>query len=263
MKKHILFITLVLALSSCVNKSTNAGTVGIERKQMFLVSAESMNAGAAAYYTQTLREASANKALNTNPIQTKKARDISKKLIRQVGVFREDALKWNWEVNVIDEKTVNAWCMPGGKIAVYSGIIQSLNATDGELAAIIGHEMAHALREHSRERASSEQVKNIGILAIGIVGGGELANLANLAAQYSIMLPFSRQHETEADTIGAELMARAGYNPDAAVSVWKKMSKLSKSSPFQFASTHPSHEERIKNLQEVAKKVKPLYLAAK
>ncbi|WP_141088692.1 M48 family metallopeptidase, partial [Campylobacter concisus] len=141
----------------------------------------------------------------------KRVQEIEKRLIVQTGDFREDAIKWKWQVNVINEDTLNAWCMPGGRIVVYSGIIKKLNLTDAQLAAVMGHEIAHALREHSREQASTDQLKNIGIFAVATATGlGDLgASALNLASQYTISLPFSRSHPPEADRNGTQLSAGA------------------------------------------------------
>jgi len=262
MKKYFVALAAALLLTACAS-STKGGLVGANRAQMFLVSEAQMNQSAALAYTQTLKQASSKRTLNTDPIKTKRVKSIADRLIAQVGTFRDDALKWDWQVNVIKDDTVNAWCMPGGKIAVYTGIIDKLSLTDDELAAVMGHEIAHALREHSREQASTDQLKNVGIFAVGLAtGSSEIANLASLATQYTITLPFSRSHETEADTIGTELMARAGYNPNSAVNVWRKMQQKSGSSVPEILSTHPSHESRIKNLQKVAQQVMPLYQSA-
>lgn len=253
-----IFTTLFL-ITGCAT-TTNPGVVGVARSQMLLVSAKEMDQGAALAYTSTLKKAKASRTLNTDPIQTKRVTSISKRLIKEVGVFRNDAINWDWQVNVIKENTVNAWCMPGGRIAVYTGIIEKLKLSDAELAAVIGHEMSHALREHSREKASRDYAKNIGIFAVGAVtGSNEIANLANMAATYAVSLPFSREQETEADNMGTELMARAGYNPNAAINVWKKMKSLSQKQPLEFLSTHPSHDNRIANLTKIAQKVMPLY----
>ncbi|CZE45992.1 M48 family metallopeptidase [Campylobacter geochelonis] len=261
MKKFIIFaLTFAAILFSGCASTTQGGVVGADRSQFFMVSEAQMDQGAALAYTQTIDKAKKSNTLNTNHAQTKRVRAISSRLIDQVGVFRQDAAKWNWQVNVINENTINAWCMPGGRIVVYSGIINQLKLNDAELAAIIGHEMAHALREHGREQASSEQLKSIGIMAVGIAtGSNDLANLANMAAHYTISLPFSRGHETEADLIGLELMARAGYNPNAAITLWEKMDKASESKPLEFLSTHPSNESRISELKAKIDKVMPLY----
>lgn len=267
MKKNIIFCALIaLMISGCgIASSTKSGAVGADRSQVMLVSAEQMQAGAKQSYDKVLADAKKKGVLNKNKAQTKRVKAIANRIIPQVGVFRSDALKWNWEVNVIAQDTLNAWCMPGGKIAFYSGIIEKLKLTDDEIAAIMGHEISHALKEHGRERASQEKIKNIGIAAAGALAGVSNENLvwANLAAKYVIELPFSRSHETEADNMGIELAARAGYNPDAAVNVWKKMQKISKNQPMELLSTHPSHESRIENLTSMSKKVYPLYKKAK
>ena len=244
---------------------TKPGVVGADRKQFMLVSSEAMEQSSAQAYVKTLTAARSKGELNVDPILTKRVQDIARKLIAQTGVFREDALKWKWQVNVINEDTLNAWCMPGGRIVVYSGIIKKLNLTDAQLAAVMGHEIAHALREHSREQASTDQLKNIGIFAVATATGlGDLgASALNLASQYTISLPFSRSHETEADRIGTELMARAGYDPKEAVEVWVKMSKMNVGKIPEILSTHPSNESRIKDLKEVAAKLEPVYQVAK
>ncbi|MBQ7271133.1 MAG: M48 family metallopeptidase [Campylobacter sp.] len=266
MKKLVLLVSIFIGVvfSGCAS-TTQGGVVGANRTQLLVVSEEAMNQSATLAYADTLKKANASKTLNTDKKQTDRVKNISTKLINQVGVFRPDALKWNWEVNVINDKTVNAWCMPGGKIAVYTGIINSLKLTDAELAAVIGHEIAHALREHSREQASQDQLKNVGIFAVSQAAGlGDLGTAAvNMAAHYTISLPFSRSHESEADLMGLELMARAGYDPNAAVNVWKKMSLLSEGSTPQFLSTHPSNETRIQELNKAIPKVMPLYEATK
>ena len=265
MRKILLtFATLAVLLTGCFTSSTQAGLVGADRRQLLLVSSETMDQSAAQAYTQTLRSARSKGELNIDPILTKRVQNIAKRLIAQTGVFRKDALKWNWQVNVINEDTINAWCMPGGRIVVYSGIIKRLDLTDAQLAAVMGHEMAHALREHSREQASTDQIKNIGIFAVAAAAGlGDAgAQALNLASEYTISLPFSRSHETEADHIGTELMARAGYDPNEAVKVWEKMTKISGGRVPEILSTHPSNESRIKDLKEIAKKLEPLYQAA-
>ncbi|QCD51787.1 M48 family metallopeptidase [Campylobacter sp. RM16192] len=266
MKKIILpFLFIIIFLAGCFVSSTDSGVVGANRKQLFLVSSETMNQSANLAYTKVLQSARQSNVLNIDPILTKRVQEIGRRLILEVGAFRKDALKWDWQVNVINSNTLNAWCMPGGKIAVYSGLINNLSLTDAQIAAVMGHEIAHALREHSREQASTDQLKNIGIFAVSTAAGlGDTATgLINLATQYTISLPFSRSHETEADHIGTELMARAGYDPQEAVVVWEKMSKKSGGAVPEILSTHPSNESRIKDLKEIAKKVEPLYLAAK
>jgi len=243
--------------------TTKSGVVGVDRSQMMLIDSKTMDQKASLAYTQTLRQATSMKLLNTDPIQTKRVKNISNRLIAQTGAFRNDVAKWKWEVNVLKVDEINAWCMPGGKIAVYTGLINKIQPTDDELAAVIGHEISHALREHSRENSSRQQVAGLGVVAVGLITGSEAAmKVANAAAQVGLLLPFSRTQEKEADLMGAELMARAGYNPQAAITLWQKMNKVAGDNKLAFLSTHPSGSSRIKNLQEIQPKVQPLYAAA-
>ena len=243
------------------SSTTSAGAVGADREQFMLVSAEDMDKQAQEQYAQVLKEAGDAGTLNTDKAVYNRVQSVAQKLIAQTGVFREDALKWDWQVNVIKEDTVNAWCMPGGKIVVYTGIIDSLKLTDGELAAVMGHEIAHALKEHSREQASKQALQQAGISVVSQAAGlGEMGQtVLLLGGQYGLTLPFSRECETEADNMGTELMARAGYDPHEAIKVWEKMNKLGGSSVPQILSTHPSNDNRIKNLTSVAETVYPLY----
>jgi predicted Zn-dependent protease len=168
-------------------------------------------------------------------------------------------------VNLISSKTVNAFCMPGGKIAFFTGILDALQLTDDEVASIMGHEIGHALLEHGRARMSEQVAKNIGIsiaavvLNLGQLSTEVLAQAANLA----VSLPYARSQETDADLVGLELAARSGHDPRAAVTVWQKMSQLSqktgKGQPPQFLSTHPANETRIKQIEATLPKVMPLY----
>jgi predicted Zn-dependent protease len=257
-----------IALVGCESvKTTSAGTVGIDRVQRMspLVSEKQLEAGAAQSYTQVLQTEQGKGALNADPTMTNRVRAIAARITPTTSIFRADAPAWHWEVNVIQSDQLNAWCMPGGKIAFYSGIITKLQLTDDEIAAIMGHEIAHALREHGRERAS-EQITagllvNVGVAAAG--GGKAAMDMAGLAYNVTVGLPNSRTHETEADRMGIELAARAGYDPKAAVSVWQKMSKVSGASGPGFLSTHPSNESRIKDLEGYAVRVQPLYEQAR
>ena len=207
-------------------QTTQGGAVGVNRTQYMsgLVSEQQLEAEAASQYSQLIQQARAQKALNRSAAQTQRVRAISQRLIRQVGVFRPDAANWKWEVNVLDSDEVNAWCMPGGKIAVYSGLIQQMKATDDELAAVIGHEIAHALREHARERVSQQMATGVGLSILAAVTGNQsTADLGGKLSEVMFTLPNSRTHETEADRMGVELAARAGYDPRAAVTLWRKM----------------------------------------
>ena len=256
----LMLFVFALFFAGCVS-TTNSGAVGANRTQLLLVSAKQMQASANEQYAATLTSAKIKKKLNTNKNLTIRVQSIAKRLIAQTPVFREDAKNWAWEVNVVNEDTLNAWCMPGGKIVFYSGLITKLNLNDAQIAAIMGHEMAHALREHARERTSQATLTNAGlsIAASAAKLNSTQAALAGLAAKYTIAMPFSRTHESESDKIGIELMARAGYDPYEAPKVWEKMTKAGGGQPIEILSTHPSHETRIKEAEKYAKIVYPLY----
>lgn len=272
MKKYYasLLIATTLLIGSCAT-TTRDSVSGVKRQQLLLLPESQITSMASASYLQTLKEADKKKTLNANQAQLERVRGISNKLIAQVGVFRPDAAKWQWEVNVDKNEQVNAYCMPGGKIMVYTGLIEKLNATDDELGAVIGHEIAHALREHGRERMSSALVQQVGLAGIAVyLGTSKNKTAANVGMQAAALgttlffaLPNSREQEREADKIGLELAARAGYNPDAAITLWQKMSAQSEAKPPEFLSTHPANENRIKELRALVPQVRPLYEAAK
>lgn len=254
------------ALAACQTvQTTRPGTVGVERQQTMLLSSEEVNRGATQAYRQELKKAAAKHALNRNAGQVARVRVIALRLENASGAFRPDAPRWAWETNVITSNEINAWCMPGGKIAVYTGLIERLKVTDDELAAVMGHEIAHALREHGRERASQAmaQAMVISILGAAVGAGDSTMQLAQVITDVTINLPNSREDEQEADRIGVELAARAGYDPRAAVTLWQKMARASGSGPPQFLSTHPSPENRIRDLQGYAARVMPLYEKAR
>jgi predicted Zn-dependent protease len=246
-------------------QTTEGGTVGVDRKQHFLVSSEQINESAAQAYQQVLKDAQSKGQLNRDQAQLQRVRAIAQRLIPATGAFRPDAPGWKWEVNVISSDEVNAWCMPGGKIAVYTGLIKELNITDDELAAVMGHEIAHALREHGREQASQQMAQQLGVqIGAALLGVGSLGQqLTQVVLDTTFNLPHSRTDETEADRIGVELAARAGYDPRAAVALWQKMEKVSGGSrPPQWLSTHPDPANRIKDVQEYSQRVLPLYQQA-
>jgi predicted Zn-dependent protease len=266
--KRKLLISLALSAAFSAGcqtvQTTQAGVVGVDRQQHMLVSSEEMNAGAEKAYADLLAQAKAKNALDTDPAQVQRVQAVVKRLIPQTAAFRKDALGWKWDFHVISTKDVNAFCMPGGKIAVFTGLIQQLQPTDDELAAVLGHEMAHALREHSREQASQQMAQQLGISVVGALAGlGNTAmDLSKMAMDVTFNLPHSRQDEQEADRIGVELAARAGYDPRAAIQLWEKMQKLGGSQPPQMLSTHPSNESRIADLKVYSEKVMPLYQQA-
>lgn len=259
-------VTVLLALAGCQTVQTTApGAIGVERKQRMIVSEEQVQQAAGQAYAQELQKARSGGRLNTNPALVQRVKRVSQRLIPQTGVFRPDAPGWNWEINVMTTPELNAYAMPGGKIMVYSGLVEKLKLSDDELAAVVGHEIAHALREHTRERMSRAYAQQVGVgVLAAITGVGQgAADLANQVASVTFQLPHGREQEAEADRIGLELMARAGYDPNAAVSVWRKMSAEEKSAPPEFLSTHPSSGSRIQDLQARIPVVMPLYQAAK
>jgi predicted Zn-dependent protease len=262
--------TSVLGAVGCQSvETTEGGVVGVERRQQMtsLVSAKEIEQQAAQEYAQLMAQAQKKGLLNQNPQQLQRVRAAAQRLIPHAKVFRPDALAWKWEANVLTSKDVNAWCMPGGKMAVYSGLIERLNVTDDELAAVMGHEIAHALREHARERIGRQMATQtgtaIGAIAREIFTGVRIdPQLAGTVSNAMFVLPNSREAEQEADRIGVELAARAGYDPRAAITLWQKMGRLGGSAPPEWLSTHPSNETRLKDLEVYAQKVMPLYQAA-
>lgn len=273
MKKLLAPLLAAALIAACATtQTTNSGAVGVQRKQFMMLSTQQVDKMAAQSYLQTLKQADAKRKLNPDAAQTERVRTISRRLIGQTGVFRQDALQWKWEVNVEANDQLNAYCMPGGKIMVYTGLINKLQTTDDELAAVIGHEIAHALREHGRERMSQAYAQQAGIVGIGILAAifsddpGTARTSMGLAAAVStvaLTLPNSREGEREADRIGLELSARAAYDPNAAVTLWEKMGKQSGAKPPEWLSTHPSEGSRINDLKRLIPSVMPLYEEAK
>lgn len=256
-------VAAMLLVAACQSvQTTRGGTVGVEREQRMspLMSAAQVDQAAREQYAQVLKQATQKGQLNRDSGQTERVRTIAQKLIPHTRVFRDDAPAWKWEVNVISSEEVNAWCMPGGKIAVYTGLIEKLKITDDELAAVMGHEIAHALREHARERMGRQAPVAVGASVLGAIYGSGVGDLGNLFGQAMFVLPNSRENEQESDRIGVELAARGGYDPRAAVTLWEKMGKLGGGGGQpSFMSTHPTHETRIRDLQEYSKRVMPLY----
>ncbi len=196
--------------------------------------------------------------------QLLRLRAIAHKLIPHVQRWNPRAAQWQWEVNLIGSKQVNAFCMPGGKIAFYSGILDALKLTDDEAAVVMGHEMAHALREHGRARAAKSAALRLGaavtssVLGLGHTGQTVVGQGTQLA-----LLKFSRSDETEADLVGLDLAARAGFDPRAGIALWQKMGMLNKNAPPQWLSTHPAGSNRIAEMRKHLPEVMPLFTNAK
>ena len=262
---RIFWILAVSALLSACANTTRPGAVGVNRSQFMMASSEDVNRLSAASYSEQNQKAREKNILVTSGPTYDRLKFIANRLIPQTEAFRDDTKQWDWRLTLIDEPILNASCAPGGKITFYTGIIEQLNLNDDEIAAIMGHEIAHALREHGRERVSQATAQNILVnIAMAVAGPyGSAVSAANQVAQYAIVLPNSRENESEADAIGLELAARAGYNPMGAISVWQKMLKATKDkSTPEFLSTHPSGETRIEQLTALIPSVEPLYKAA-
>ena len=226
-----------------------------------LVPAETIEQSAAEQYAKMLQQAQAQNALaGKDQAQLRRLRTIAQKIIPHALGWNPRAANWRWEVNLIASKQVNAFCMPGGKIAFYSGILEQLKLTDDEVATVMGHEVAHALREHARERMGKSAATGVGVnLLSSVLGLGQLGQtVTNYGAQL-LTLQFSRSDESEADLVGMELAARSGFDPRAGVSLWQKMAIASKGAPPQWLSTHPSGTTRIADIEANLPKVLPLY----
>ena len=240
--------------------------VGPSSRVRNLVPAEELETAASAQYAQMMAEARSkgNLAPAGNP-QLQRLQRIATKLVPQTAQWNDRSKDWRWEVNLIGSKQINAFCMPGGKIAFYTGIMDQLKLTDDEAAMIMGHEMAHALREHARARIAKSQGTGT-LLSIGaqLLGLGQLGDVAASMGTQLLTLRFSREDESDADLVGLELAARGGYNPQASVSLWEKMGQAGGGAGGpSFLSTHPSGPQRIQVLQSNVPKVRGLYERAR
>lgn len=234
-----------------------------------LASSEEVEQLARQQYAELKKQAAAQGALApADHPTTQRVRRISERLIVHAPRFNERAAQWQWEVNVIGSKQVNAFCMPAGKIAVFTGLIDRLRLNDDELAMVIGHEMAHALLEHGRERVGKTRASQLFTMGASVLsqvlGYGDLGGLAANAGGQLLLLKYGREDETESDQMGMEIAARAGFDPRAALTLWQKMAAVTQnqSGPPQFLSTHPSHSTRTRDIQAYLPKVLPLYAQA-
>lgn len=258
---------LVLAAAVLAGCATNPLT---GRSQFLLVSEQMAIGSSASAYAQMVGQLQKKGKLETGTARAEKLREITERLIAQAVRFRPDAATWKWEVQLIDEpKTVNAFCMAGGKMGIYTGFWEKLGASDDEIAAVMGHEIGHALASHTRERMSIAMTSQVATQVAAVaLSSRDQSGLAltgmQLASVLAIQLPNSREGETEADQIGIELAARAGYDPRAAVTLWEKMGKESAGkNPPEFLSTHPSPQNRAARLNALVAQVDPYYQAAK
>jgi predicted Zn-dependent protease len=261
-------LALALALSMGLYSAVAAREgveVGGNSKFSKFVPAEKIEQAAAQQYQQLLQEAASKNALGAaNNPQVLRLRAIAQKIIPFSYEWNDRAKGWKWEINLLQSDQVNAFCMPGGKIAVYSGMLDKLKLTDDEVAMVMGHEVAHALREHARERMGKNAATGVGanLLSQALGLGNTGAQIMGMGAQL-LTMRFSREDESESDLVGMELAARAGYDPRAGVSLWQKMAAASKGAPPQFLSTHPSGPTRISNIENNLSKVMPLYQRAR
>ena len=230
-----------------------------------LVPAEQLEGAAQQQYAQMLTEARAKQALapDDHP-QLRALRAIARRLIPHTAPWNDRSRNWRWEVNLIGNPQLNAFCMPGGKIAFYSGILKKLQLTDDEVAMVMGHEIAHALREHARERLAKTQATSLGLtLGARLLGLGQIGEVAADLGTQLLSLKYSRDDETEADLVGLELAARGAFDPQASVQLWRKMLAANGSGGPAFLSTHPSSPNRIQELQQNIPKVQALYERAR
>lgn len=254
--KLVLTALLAVGLVACQANPVSG------RKQLVLVSEEQAQASSAQAYAQTLDEAQKQGKLSTDAALNARVKRVTDRLVAEAKLMYPPSRDWKWSVAVIDEPQLNAWCMPGGKMAIYTGIIGKLKLTDDEIAQIMGHEIAHALLGHGRERMSRAIAMQGGVTLGSIVVGRDLSGLTPIA-DLAITLPHSRAGETEADRYGLELAARAGFDPRAALRLWEKMSAASGNGVPQFLSTHPAPENRMQALNALMPQMMPIYEKAR
>ena len=268
--KSLAALALAAACSLPLAHAREGVDVGGNSVLTKLVPAETVERSAAQQYVQMLNQADSKRALApTDNAQVVRLRAIAQRLIPFALDWNPRARNWQWEVNLIGSSQINAFCMPGGKIAFYTGILEKLQLTDDEVAMVMGHEVAHALREHARERMAKSATTNIAARIAGAVASsyfgidsritdGVARGGANL-----LTLEFSREDESEADLVGMELAARAGFDPRSGVTLWQKMGAANKGAPPQWLSTHPAGTRRIADIEANLPKVMPLYERAR
>ncbi len=260
---HVLRMVLALSLYAGLATAQQREGVDVGGNSAFarLVPADQIEQSAGLEYSKLLQQAESKNALAPadNP-QLQRLRAMARNIIPHAMAWNQRAKGWKWEVNLIGSNQVNAFCMPGGKIVFYTGILNNLKLTDDEAAMVMGHEIAHALREHARERMGKNAATGMGAnLLSQILGLGQVGQTVTHYGAQLLTLQFSREDESEADLVGMELAARAGYDPRAGVTLWQKMSAANKGAPPQWLSTHPSGKTRIAEIQATLPRVMPLY----
>jgi len=250
-------IMLSTLLVACATSPTG-------RRQLMLVSEDTAIASSAEAYVQEVGKLKQEGKLSDDRALIQRINSITERLVAQAIIMRPDSAKWSWSVAVIeDPETVNAWCMAGGRMAIYTGLIEQIEPSDDEIAQVMGHEIGHALANHTAEKMSVAMASSVGVIAVGIAADNKGAAMAGAAAAaaLAVTLPNSRTAETEADRIGIELAAKAGYDPAAAVTLWRKMNNLPGGQPPQFLSTHPNPENREQKLAQLGPEMEPYYQA--
>ncbi len=255
-KRYTLFLLIALLTVSCATSPTG-------RRQLMIVSEDSAIAASKQAYSEMLKPYEQQGKLDNDPALKRRVYGITGHLIAQAIEMRPETKNWSWSIKIINEpETVNAWAMAGGKMALYTGLVEKLKVTDDELAQVLGHEIAHALAKHSAEKMSVYMASSIGVAAVGVAAENKGLALAGavLAATLAVQRPNSRTAESEADQIGIELAAKAGYDPRASITLWQKMAKVGGNGPPEFLSTHPSPENREKKLAALVPKMMPYYI---
>ena len=259
MNKSFRQVSLLLLLASLIMACATSPT---GRSQLMLVSEEQAISASKQAYVEMLQPLEKQGKLDNDPAMTNRVQTITNRLIAEAIKMRPETRRWEWSVKVIDDpKVVNAWCMAGGKMAIYTGLIKQLKPTDDELAQVMAHEISHALANHTAERMSVAMGSSLVVLAVGIATDNKGAAVAGtaVAAKLAIELPNSRTSEAEADRMGIELAAKAGYDPHAAVTLWQKMNKVGGGRVPEFLSTHPAPENREQTLKALIPEMMPYY----
>lgn len=250
------FVLLIgIFLCGCATSPTG-------RTQFLVVSEQSAIAASKQAYAAMLAPLAKDNRINTDRVLNQRVRGIADQIVHEAVRMRAETLNWEWDLQIIDDpETVNAWAMAGGKMALYTGLILKIDPSDDELAQVLAHEIAHALAKHSAEKMSVSAATNFGMQSVAIATGNSPVALQGsaLIAALAVSLPNSRSMETEADRIGIELAAKAGFNPNAAVSLWEKMGKVSGTGQPEFISTHPNPSARKAALQALVPTMMPYY----
>ncbi len=261
MKNILAIIVVAVSLTGCQSNPVTG------RSQLMLISEDTAIAQSAEAYSAMVKPLAEKGKVNSDPKVLARVERITSRIVAQAVKYRPESENWNWSIRVIDDpETVNAWCMAGGRMAIYTGLIEKLNATDDEIAQVMGHEISHALLAHTAERMSRALAMQLGIIGVAATQssdtqGSMVVQGVSLAAVVALELPNSRTAESEADVVGIELAAKAGYDPRAAETLWKKMAQQSGSgeSRFDFLSTHPAPVKRMETLRELAPKMMVYY----